>query len=132
MPLSVASTSINGRQPVTYTNRIARTDTTAKDLFILEAGDIPISLQLYTAAASNAGTSALLSIGSTGNAAYFAGAIQVKSGTHSQLGVSTPSTTSNLMEPLPFQTAVTGTYAEYGAASTAGGPWTVLMQVIKR
>jgi hypothetical protein len=131
MPNSIASTSINGRNIVTYTNQVARTDTTAKDLFVLEADDIPVGLRLYTAAASDAGTSALLSIGSTGNAAYF-GSVQVVSGTHSQLGVSTPSTVSNLMEPLSFQTTVTATYAEYGSASAAGGPWTVLMDVAKK
>lgn len=134
MPLSVASTSINGRQPVTYTNRVARTDTTAKDLFVLEQGDIPISLSLYSPVASNAGTTALLSIGSTGAAskAYFVADMQVKSGMHSYVGTSVPSTTTNLMEPLAFQTTVTGIYVEGGTASTAGGPWTVRMEVIKR
>lgn len=131
MPLSVASTGINGRQPVTYTNRVARTDTTAKDLFVLEAGDIPISLALYSATASNAGTTAALSIGSTSNATYFVNAVNVKAGP-SQSGQSVPSTVTNLMEPLAFQTTVTGTYAETGSASSAGGPWTVMMQVIKR
>jgi hypothetical protein len=132
MPLSVASTSVAGRSVVTYTNRVARTDTTAKDLFVLEAGDIPMNLWLYAPAASNAATSALLSIGSTGNSAYFAGAIQLKTGMHAVLGPSYPSTVSNLMEPLAFQTTVTGTYAEYGTASTAGGPWTIVMEVLKR
>ena len=131
MPLSVASTSVSGRNVVTYTNEVRRTDTTAKDLFVLEAGDIPINLWLYTKAASNAGTSALLSIGSTGTATHFAGPMQVKTGMHAVLGPSTPSTVSNLMEPLAFQTTVTGTYAEYGNASTAGGPWTVVMEVLK-
>jgi hypothetical protein len=131
MPNSIASTSINGRNVVTYTNQVARTDTTAKDLFVLESGDIPIGLSLYTTTASDAGTSALLSVGSTGNAAYF-GSVQVVSGTHSQLGVSVPSTVSNLMAPLDFQTTVTATYAEYGSASSEGGPWTVLMDVIKK
>lgn len=131
MPLSVASTSVNGRDSVVYTNNVARTDTTAKDLFTLKAGEIPISLSLYTGAASNAGTSALLSIGSTGNATYFAGPMQLKTGMHAVLGPSTPSTVSNLMAPLAFDTTVTATYAEYGTASSAGGPWTVVMEVLK-
>ena len=134
MPNSIASTSINGRNVVTYTNHVARTDTTAKSLFVLEQGDIPMSLSLYTAAASNAGTGALLSIGSTGaaSAARFAGPMQLKTGMHAVLGPSTPSTVSNFMEPLPFQTTVTATYAEYGTASTAGGPWVVVVGVIKK
>ena len=130
MPLSVASTSVSGRDPVIYTNRVARTDTTAKDLFLLKAGWIPLNLELYASAASNAGTGALLSIGSTSNAAYFSVGIQLKSGTQS-VGQSTPSTATNLMEPLEFDTMVQATYAEYGTASTSGGPWTVTMSVLR-
>jgi hypothetical protein len=130
MPLSVASTGRYGRDPVTYTNRVARTDTSAKDLFTLKRGDIPIGLSIYSAAVSNASVGALLSIGSTGNASYFATGIQLISGTQS-LGQSSPSTVSNLMEPLAFDTTVTGTYAEYGNASTSGGPWTVVMTVLR-
>lgn len=131
MPLSVASTSVSGRNVVTYTNRVALTDSTAKDLFTLEKGDIPMNLWIYSAAgASNAGVSALLSIGSTGNATYFA-QLQVKSGMHSVNGPSTPSTVNNLMEPLAFQTTVTGTLVNYPSATT-GGPWTVIMDVLKR
>ena len=131
MPLSVASTSVSGRDTIVYTNRVARSDTTAKDLFKLKRGTIPVSLDIYTPAASDAGTGALLSIGSTGNAAYFAGPMQLKSGMHATLGLSTPSTVSYLMEPLAFDTMVTGTYAEHGTASTAGGPWTVVMTILR-
>jgi hypothetical protein len=130
MPLSVASTSRNGRDPVVFTNLVARTDTTAKDLFHLKAGWIPLGLDIFSPSASNAGTAAALSVGSTGNAAYFAAPIQLKSGTQS-VGQSRPSTVSNLGEPLAFDTTVTGTYVEYGSASTSGGPWLVAMSVIK-
>jgi hypothetical protein len=130
MPLSVASTSRNGRDPVVFTNLVARSDTTAKDLFHLKAGWIPLGLSIFAPVASNAGTSAILSIGSTGNVAYFASPIQLKSGTQS-LGQSHPSSVSNLGEPLDFDTTVIGTYAESGSASTSGGPWLVSMTVIK-
>ncbi len=129
MPLSVASTSVNGRDVVTYTNHIARSDTSAKDLFTLKLGDIPISLELYGATVSNAGTSALLSIGSTSNASYFAASIELTEGYG--LGPAVPSSTVNLMVPLPFETTVQGTVSEHGTASTAGGPWVVRMDVIK-
>jgi len=132
MPLSVASTSVSGRQVVTYTNHVATTDTTAKDLFTLEKGDIPLNLWIYAPAASNASVSALLSIGSTGNAGYFAKDMQLKTGMHAVLGPSQPSTVSNMMTPLAFQTTVTATYSEHGTASSAGGPWTVVFDVLKR
>lgn len=126
---SVASTSINGRDVVTYTNHIARSDTSAKDLFTLKQGDIPISLELYSGSVSNAGTSSLLSIGSTSNVAYFAAGIELTEGYG--LGPAVPSSTVNLMVPLPFETTVQGTVSETGSASTSGGPWTIRMDVIK-
>ena len=131
MPLSVASTSVNGRDSIVYTNQFARTDTTAKELFKLPQGTIPMSISLYGETASNAGTSALVSFGSTGTASYFAADLQLKTGVHAVLGQSTPSTVANLAAPLEFDTFVTATYSEHGTASTAGGPWTVVMTVLK-
>lgn len=131
MAQSVASTGSfpRGRIHTVYTGQVERFDTTARDLFTLRAGDIPIGLTFFSPAASNAGTSARVSIGSTGNATFFSVGIEVKSGTQS-LGQSAPSSATNLCAPLPFDTVVQGTYAENGAASTSGGPWTVVMEVL--
>lgn len=135
MAQSVASTFANfprGRSPVVFTNSVARTDTSAKDLFTLQAGDIPLRLTIIGAAASDAGTNARISIGSTSNVAYFAAAIDVKSTalTSGGLGQAIPSSVANLGTPLAFDTTVQATYAEAGTASTTGGPWTVVMEVL--
>ena len=131
MPLSVASTSVNGRDSVVYTNYFARSDTTAKDLFIIRKGEIPLTLSLYGETASNAGTSGRVSFGSTGNASYFAADLELKSGVHAVLGQSTPSTLANFGVPLEFDTEFLATYVETGTASTAGGPWLVVVQVLR-
>lgn len=131
MAQSVASTSTffpRGRSTVLHTNQVARTDTSAKDLFTLKAGDIPLRLAIQGAAVSNAGTSATLSIGSTSNVAYFLAGFDVKGS--GGVGYATPSSTANLAVPLSFDTVVQATYAEAGTASSSGGPWTVILEVL--
>lgn len=135
MAQSVASTSQNfprGRSVVTFTGDVARTDTSAKELFTLRKGDIPLGLRIVGVAASNAGTNARLSVGSTGNATYFAAALDVKSTalTSGGVGQAIPSSAANLGVPLDFDTTVTATYAEAGSAATSGGPWIVVMDVL--
>ena len=135
MAQSVASTSANfprGRQVVAFTGSVATTDTTAKDLFTLQPGDIPLRLSVFGVAASNASVNARLSIGSTGNAGFFVAAMDVKGTalTSGGVGQSFPSSAANLGTPLSFVTTVQGTYAEAGTASTAGGPWIVVMEVL--
>lgn len=121
-----------GRNVSVFTGSVARTDTTAKDLFLLRRGWIPLRLSLLGTAASNAGTNARISIGSTSNASYFAAAVDVKNTalTSGGVGQSIPSSAANLGVPLEFDTMVTATYAEAGSASTAGGPWIVVMDVV--
>lgn len=137
MAQSVASTYDEfgraGRTSVHYFGSVARTDTTAKELFRLSAGDIPIGLKVQPqGSASNASVNARISVGSTSNAAYFLAAFDVKGTTVTGGGLqSVPSSAANLYVPLEFDTIVTGTYAEGGTASTAGGPWIVDMEVLR-
>lgn len=137
MAQSVSSTYTffpRGRQVSYFTGTVARTDTSAKDLFLLKAGDIPLEINVYSPTASDAGTSARLSIGSTSNASYFVAAMDLKGSTITSggIGQSTPSSAANLAVPLAFDTVVQATYAESGAASTTGGPWTVIFQVLEQ
>src|SRR3990167_7590598 len=137
MTQSVASTYAefgrSGRGSVKYFGSVARTDTTAKELFRLSAGDIPIGLRVQPqGAASNAGTNARISVGSTSNAAYFLAQFDVKGTSLTGGGLqSLPSSAANLYVPLEFDTIVEATYAEAGTASTAGGPWIVEFTVLR-
>ena len=137
MSQSIASTYAeygrSGVKPVKYFGSVARSDTTAKELFRLSAGDIPIGLKVQPmGAASDAGTNARISVGSTSNVAYFLAGFDVKGTTLTGGGLqSVPSSAANLYVPLAFDTIVEATYAEAGTASTSGGPWIVEMTVLR-
>ena len=136
MSQSVASTydefGRSGRVSVHYLGSVARTDTTAKELFRLSAGDIPIRLAINAIVASNASVNARISIGSTSNVAYFVAGFDVKGTSNTGGGLqSVPSSAANLFVPLAFDTIVEATYAEAGTASTAGGPWIVDFTVLR-
>ena len=122
-----------GRGSVKYFGSVARTDTSAKELFRLSAGDIPIALTVQPqGAASNASVNARISVGSTSNVAYFLAGFDVKGTTLTGGGLqSLPSSAANLYAPLEFDTIVEATYAEAGTASTSGGPWIVAMEILR-
>ena len=112
------------------TGTIARTDTAAKNLFVLKAGTIPVRISYYAATASNAVTTATISVGRTGTATYFLNASDVKTAA-TATGQQAPTTNvTNLHTPLTSDTQVIGTYAETGGASSTGGPWTVMIEYI--
>ena|ERR1700690_444830 len=122
----------NGRNVTQFVGSVARTDTTAKTLFTLPAGSIPVGITYVATAPSNAGTTATLSVGRVGGGATdFLAATDIKTaGTGG--GSQHPSASASTLYgvALAAATVVTGTYAETGGASNAGGPWLVVMDVI--
>lgn len=133
---SLASTQQypSGRQQTAYTIQLQRNLAVASNYVespvAIPAGFTPTSLRVIGTAASNAGTSASLSIGSGGYASTnFVSALDVKSGLGS-VGQALPSSALLIGAPLPFDTVLTATYTESGTASTAGGPWSVILEGI--
>ncbi len=122
-----------GRASVHFFGSVARSDTTAKELFRLSAGDIPIRLTVNPqGAASNASVNARISVGSTSNVAFFLAGYDVKGTSLTGGGLqAVPSSAANLYVPLAFDTIVEATYAEAGTASTSGGPWIVDFEVLR-
>jgi hypothetical protein len=103
---------------------VARTDTSAKNLFTLPPNAILDDL-VIAGPNSDAGTSATLSVGKTGTNTFFVNARDVKAaatgnGLQSATGAAN---TGGTIGTSPLQ--VVGIYAESGGASTTGGPWTV-------
>lgn len=117
----------NGRNLVAFVGSIARTDTSAKRLFRLPAGSIPVALQYSSPAASDAGTTATISVGQSGGTGteYLATQDVKTAGTgRGQQFPAGPSAT--LLGAIQASAVdVTGVYAESGTASTTGGPWVV-------
>lgn len=122
----------NGRNLTTFVGSVARTDTSAKILFTLPEGAIPVDLVYSSPAASNAGTTATLSVGKSGGTGVeFLNAADVKTaGTGAGAQHPAGPTTSLFGTPLAAAAVVTGTYAETGAASSAGGPWVVTIAAL--
>ncbi|MDE2100080.1 MAG: hypothetical protein KGL39_22690 [Patescibacteria group bacterium] len=98
---------------------VARTDTTAKTLFTLPAEASIEDITISGDTASDAGTTATVSVGVTGTSNKFVNAQSVKTA-----GLAVPAAKS-MGNVGSSQITVVGIYAETGTASTTGGPWTI-------
>ena len=107
---------------------VARTDTSAKNLFLLPPNAQVVDVTLWVGTASNAGTTATVSVGKTGSNTFFINAQDVK-GTSGKIRPTGP---ANLFSQLSASadTQVVGIYAETGTASSTGGPFTVQVDYI--
>lgn len=108
---------------------IARTDTVAKNLFILPANAIIDDIIIGSPNNSDAGTSATISVGKTGTPTFFINALDVKTAAtgkgYPQLSGATAPANVYGTTPQTAPLQVVGIYAETGGASTTGGPWDV-------
>jgi len=118
-----------GQAYATYmkTGTVARTDTSAKNLFKLPANSVITRLWLSGAVASDAGTTATVSVGKTGSATAYVNAHDVKTAA-TATGQQVPTTTAVLGSVGTATVQVIGTYAETGGASNTGGPWAVYVE----
>jgi len=118
------------RDPLVKLGTIARTDTTAKELFGLPKGSIIVGIYVIGAAASDAGTSATIGIGSTASANEYMAAYDVKTAAtgegYNPAGAAAVG--SAMATPITSDLPVYGIYAESGTASTAGGAWTIKVE----
>jgi len=112
--------------------KVARTDTTSTLKAVLPADSSIVGIDLMGSTASNAGTSATLTL----TVANQSGTIS--SGTYdvkTNGAVTNNITMSNLpnLQPVPLTGDITisGQYAETGTASTAGGPWNVVVYFVR-
>ena len=120
----VAYADPTSRVMVIKTASVARTDTSAKNLYTLPANAQVIRFEIMSAAVSDAGTTATLSVGKTGSNTFFINAQNVK--TTPAANTPTAAVSSNLFTSVGSSAIqVVGIYAETGTASTTGGPWNV-------
>jgi hypothetical protein len=97
---------------------VARTDTSAKDLFVIPKGSTIVNTILM-GAVSDAGTTATVDVGNSGDADAYIDATNV-------LSVSSQTLAPAVAQgELLVDTLIQGIYAESGTASTAGGDWTI-------
>ena len=122
----------SGRTVVAFVGTVARTDTTAKSLFVLPAACIPLAVQYSSVAASNAATTATLSVGKSGGTGVeYLNAADVKTAATGAGQVNPNGPAASLLGQITAASQnVTGIYAETGAASNTGGPWVVTILAI--
>lgn len=108
---------------------VARTDTSAKYLFMLPADAMIVGIRMF-GTASDAGTSATVTLKNapidTGTAASFATA-DAKTTTGA---VTTGSLSGIAFNRVGVAQRITAEYAEVGDASTAGGSWTIVVEYL--
>jgi hypothetical protein len=116
------------RIALVLSSTVARSDTAQKLLFTIPAGFEAHVLVVHGETGSNAGTSAVLDIGRLGLPAVFVSAHSVLG--NAGLGQRAP-VARRLGVPAVEDVPVYGRYAETGAPSTAGGPWTITVMYSK-
>lgn len=110
--------------------KIVRTDTTAFVGAWLPKGAVITGMYVIGQAASDAATTANISVGSTVTATEYLSAFDVKTAAtgegYSAAGAAAVG--SAFMEKLTADVPVYAKYAETGTASTVGGPWYVKIE----
>lgn len=110
--------------------KIVRTDTTAFVGAWLPKDAVITGMYVIGAAASDAATTAVISVGSTSSANEYLASYDVKTAAtgegYSPAGAAAVG--SAFMSKLTTDTPVYAKYAETGTASTTGGPWYVKIE----
>lgn len=118
------------RGTLTKMGSIARTDTTAVDLFSIPKNAIIVGIYVIGGTVSNAATTATIGIGSSASANEYMTGYDVKTAAtgegYNPAGAAAVG--SALGTKLTSDVKVYGIYAETGTASTAGGPWIVKVE----
>jgi hypothetical protein len=112
--------------------KVARTDTTASVKAVLPADASILDVQLI-GAASDAGTTATVSIGTSATATEIVNAQDVKTAGGKIRPTTSWSTNYPNVQPVPLTGDIQlyAKYAESGTASTAGGPYTAIVTYIR-
>lgn len=106
---------------------IARTDTTASIMAYLPKDALVVGMWVIGAAASDAATTAVVSVGTTSTSNELVASFDVKTAATGEgfSGVGAAAVGSAMASKLTVDTPIYAKYAETGTASTTGGPWVV-------
>ena len=122
----------SSKDVVTKVFKVSRSDTTATLKVVLPADASIMAVRFYGGTASDAGTSATLTITAANNSGTVStGTYDVKTNG----AITGELTMSNLpnVQPVPLTGDITikATYAETGTVSTTGGPWNMSVSYIR-
>jgi len=134
-PLSATGPTTNipsSKDVVVKVWTVSRTDTTATLKAVLPADASLLNIRFYGGTASDAGTSATVTITVANNSGTIStGTYDVK--TNGAVTNELTMSGAPNITPIPLTGDITikATYAETGVASTAGGPWNMAVQYIR-
>lgn len=111
---------------------INRTDTSAVVKCVIPGDATIVDIRVYTATASDAGTTATISVGIPGTNTYFLNTVDVKTAA-GKIGVTSKAANLMNLENIPVSTdiQINGIYAESGTASTTGGPFYITVEYVR-
>ena len=117
----------NGTVTQSFASNLSRTATSRAYLFTLPAKPVISDVRLI-GPKSNAGTSARISLTSSGGGGIILDQFNVKANGEVSYPSSFDPTPADAWNTAPID--VYGIYAEDGAASNTGGPWTIVVTVL--
>lgn len=122
-----------GKEILVKVFAINRTDTASVVKCVLPSDATIIDMKVFTNTASDAGTSATISVGiNGGSSTYFLNTVDVKTASGKIVPTSKAANFMNLENtPLGPDLSINGMYAESGAASTVGGPFYVVVEYVR-
>ena len=125
---TVTFTSPPATEVLVKTVKIARTDTTAFNAFVIPKGAVIAGAYIMGGTSSDAASTATVSVGSNpGTTNECVAAYSVKSAGAGYFAAGATAGTS-LGSQLTADTLMKAVYAETGTASTTGGPWIVKVE----
>lgn len=117
----------NGTVTQSFSSNLSRTATSRAYLFTLPPKPVIKSVTII-GAKSDAGTSARISLGSSGGGTELLANFNVKTNGEVSYPSSFDMTPATAWNTNPID--IFGIYAEDGSASSAGGPWTIIVEVL--
>ena len=128
LPTGVTTLSPPAIELLTKTAQIARTDTARFDAFALPKNAVVAGVYVLGTTASDAATTATISVGVGGSGTEILNAFDVKGATGAGYNTGGAKAGSAMATQLTADTVYTAVYAESGTASTTGGPWLVKVE----
>lgn len=111
---------------------VNRTDTVATVKCVLPGDATIIDMRIFSPVASDAATTAVVSVGIPGTNTYFLNTVDVKAAA-GKIAITSKAANMMNLENIPVSTdiIINAIYAETGTASTTGGPFYVTVEYVR-
>lgn len=127
-----SATTPPNKDVVTKVFAVNRTDTAASVKCVIPGDSTIIDLRMFSQTASDAATTATVSVGIPGNNTFYLNTVDVKTAA-GRIAITTKASNLMNLENIPVSTDIqlNAIYAETGTASTTGGPFYVIVEYVR-